>query len=59
MKKYLVRICNPILGVPISWLDKYNPEQFEIVRFRKGNDDKDLSIKGVCPYFRILIRRKK
>ena len=48
-----------IIGVPITFLDKYNPEQFEIVRFRKGNDDKDLSINGKCPYFRILIRRKQ
>lgn len=30
------------VGVPITFLDKYNPEQFEIVRFRKGDDDKDL-----------------
>ncbi len=48
-----------IMGVPITFLDKYNPEQFEIIKFRKGNDDKDLSINGKCPYFRILIRRKK
>ena len=32
---------------------------FEIVKFRKGNDDKDLSVNGKCPYFRILIRRKQ
>ena len=30
--------------------------QFRIVKFRKGNDDKDLSINGVTPYFRILIQ---
>lgn len=48
-----------IMGVPITFLDKYNPEQFEIVKFRKGNDEKDLSINGKCPYFRILIRRKR
>ncbi len=30
------------MGVPISFLDKYNPDQFEIVAFRKGNDGKDL-----------------
>lgn len=46
------------MGVPITFLDKYNPEQFEIIKFRKGNDDKDLSINGKCPYFRILIRNK-
>lgn len=47
------------MGVPITFLDKYNPAQFEIVRFRKGNDEKDLSINGKCPYFRILIRPRK
>ncbi len=47
-----------VMGVPISFLDKYCPEQFEIIKFRKGDDDKDLSIKGKCPYFRILIKRK-
>lgn len=47
-----------VMGVPITFLDKYNPEQFEIIKFRKGNDDKDLSVNGKCPYFRILIRRK-
>lgn len=49
---------NGVMGVPITFLDKYNPEQFEIVKFRKGDDDKDLSIKGKCPYFRILIKKK-
>ncbi len=47
------------MGVPISFLDKYNPDQFEIIKFRKGNDEKDLSINGKCPYLRILIRNKK
>ena len=47
-----------IMGVPITFLDKYNPNQFEIIKFRKGNDDKDLSVNGKCPYFRILIKRK-
>lgn len=47
-----------VMGVPITFLDKYNPEQFEIIKFRKGNDEKDLRINGKCPYFRILIRNK-
>lgn len=46
------------IGVPITFLDKYNPEQFEIIKFRKGDDDKDLRINGKCPYFRIIIRKK-
>ena len=37
------RYCNGATGVPITFLDKYNPEQFEIIKFRKGNDDKDLT----------------
>ena len=47
-----------VMGVPITFLDKYCPAQFEIIKFRKGDDDKDLSVNGKCPYFRILIRRK-
>ena len=47
-----------VMGVPISFLDKYNPNQFEIVKFRHGDNDKDLSINSKCPYFRILIRHK-
>lgn len=48
-----------LMGVPITFLHKYNPEQFEIVRFRKGDDGKDLCVNGKCPYFRILIRNKR
>jgi hypothetical protein len=47
------------MGVPITFLHKYNPEQFEIVKFRKGDDGKDLSINGKCPYFRIIIKSKR
>lgn len=47
-----------IMGVPITFLDKYSPEQFEIIKFRKGDDNKDLSINGKCPYFRILIKHR-
>ena len=34
------------MGVPITFLDKYNPDQFEIgiANLAKGNDDKDLSL---------------
>lgn len=47
------------IGVPITFLHKYNPEQFEIIKFRKGDDDKDLCINGKCPYFRILVRNRR
>lgn len=49
---------NGAMGVPITFLHKFNPDQFEIIKFRKGDDEKDLSINGKCPYFRILIKRK-
>jgi hypothetical protein len=49
---------NGIMGVPISFLYKHCPAQFEIIKFRKGDDDKDLSVGGKCPYFRILIKNK-
>lgn len=51
-----------VMGVPISFLDKYCPEQFEIVAFRKGEDGRDLVFtrererERVQPYFRILVR---
>ena len=52
-----------VMGVPITFLDKWVPESgIEIVKFRKGNDDKDLTFtrererERVQPYFRILIR---
>lgn len=47
------------IGVPITFLHKFNPDQFEIIKFRKGDDEKDLSINGKCPYFRILIKNKR
>ena len=48
---------NGVIGVPITFLYKYCPSQFEIVKFRKGDDNKDLSVNGKCPYFRILIKK--
>ncbi|MDH6238671.1 adenine-specific methyltransferase EcoRI family protein [Aurantimicrobium minutum] len=48
------------MGVPITFLDKYNPDQFEILKFRHGDDGKDLRLSdGSCPYFRILIKHKQ
>lgn len=60
MMNMKIRIKSPIWGVPITFLDKYNPDQFEIVAFRKGDDGKDLVFtrerERVQPYFRILVR---
>lgn len=63
--------CSGNMGVPITFLDKYNPEQFEILdardftqmqRLRNKNSalvkDSDGSINGKAKYARILIRRR-
>ena len=51
------------MGVPITFLTKYNPEQFEILKFRTGDDNKDLKYTNNFttvkqPYFRIIVIRK-
>ena len=40
-----------VMGVPITFLHKFNSEQFEISNFRKGNDGKDLKINGTPTFF--------
>lgn len=47
-----------VMGVPITFLHKFNPDQFKIVKFRKGNDEKDLTVGGKPTYFRILIQSR-
>jgi len=60
------------MGVPITFLDKYNPEQFEIVdantiRVNKNTPaklhglikDKDSALGGKPTYVRIVIKRRK
>ena len=72
MKKYKIKIKNPVMGVPITFLDKYCPEQFEILDGRDYalNDkqrnkstylikDADGAINCKAVYARILIRIKK
>lgn len=56
---YIPLDYNGVMGVPITFLHKYNPDQFKIVGVRKGNDGKDLSINGKYPFYRILIKNKK
>ena len=50
------------MGVPITFMDKYNPEQFEIIgldRYTGKNGDKDFTINGKLLYRRIIIKNKK
>ena len=58
-----VRIKNPIWGVPITFWDKYNPNQFEIVGLDRYVEDnphygKRFTINNRETYARILIKRK-
>lgn len=53
-----------VMGVPITFLDKYSPDQFEILgdsRYHDGVDEaNDINIiKGKQLYRRILIKRKR
>ena len=50
---------NGVMGVPISFLDKYNPEQFEILDYPEGKVGPGQWIPyvdGKAKYARILIR---
>lgn len=52
-----------VMGVPISFLDKYCPEQFEILGDSRFHDGQDFSddinyVNGKLMYRRILVRRK-
>jgi len=47
------------MGVPTTFLHKFNPSQFEIIQFRKGSDGKDLKINKKSPFFRILVKKKQ
>ena len=58
-----VRIKSPIWGVPITFLYKYNPSQFEIVGLDRYVEDnphygKRFTINNRETYARILIKRK-
>jgi len=46
------------MGVPITFLNKFNSAQFEIVKIRKGDDGRDLTCDGRLPYNRIIIIKK-
>lgn len=60
------------MGVPITFIDKYNPDQFEILdanNYRKSEDvpykdhglikDKESTINGKAKYVRVLIKNKR
>ncbi len=49
-----------LIGVPITFLNKWNPNQFELIEFSpKGTDGRTFYCEGKKMYYRILIKRKK
>ena len=68
MKTYKIKIKNPVIGVPITFLDKYCLDQFEILgcSYQYGDCGKHIDGKGWGVsvdnkdiYKRIFIRHKK
>ena len=62
---YRVRIKNPVMGVPITFLGKWNPNQFDVlgidreIIYEITGKVSRFYISGVEKYARILIRRKR
>ena len=53
-----------VMGVPITFMDRHNPDQFEILGSSRYHDGQDFAddinfVKGKQLYTRILIRRKQ
>ena len=62
MKTYKIKIKNPVMGVPITFLDKYCPTQFEIVGQMMTTKVTEFNfgypyINGKKKFARILIKR--
>ena len=62
--EYIPKDYDGIMGVPVTWLDKYNPDQFEILGVANhGNDNEyDLfapTVGGNEVYKRLLIKNKR
>lgn len=76
VSKFLEIPCDydGLMGVPDTFLDKFNPEQFELIGIPFGNLAKEIGVtknyrgrtdiaitkngKSRCPYSRIIIKRK-
>ena len=63
MAKVKIRVYNPIWGVPITFLDKYCPEQFEIVELPNTSipgviKNAEGKIGNRITYARVLIKKR-
>lgn len=64
--KHIPSDYDGVMGVPVSFLDKYNPEQFELIGSNRGIDQDPKGIYGRGSYInsketfkRVFIRHKK
>lgn len=62
MKTYKIIIKNPVMGVPITFLDKYCPTQFEIIGEANHGKDSEWDlfkpmINGKTFFKRLLIKK--
>lgn len=62
MKTYKIKIKNPVMGVPITFLNKYCPTQFEIVGQMMTTKVTEFNfgypyINGKKKFARLLIKR--
>ena len=58
------RVCSGVMGVPITFIDKYNPDQFEIVGLDRYVPDNPrfghrFTINGRETYARVLIKHRR
>lgn len=54
------RRCSGIMGVPITFLDKYNPEQFEIIGLtQRGCHDESLETKNTMIFGKCVLMEQK
>ena len=64
-KTIKIKILNPVIGVPITYLDKHNPEQYEIYYLAASHGKKPRGIENEAGcinqkwvYARIFIRQR-
>lgn len=63
--KYKIKIKNPIIGVPITFLNSHNPEQFDVTylaashgKTPKGIENEAGCINGKWVYARVFIKKR-
>lgn len=47
------------IGTPITFMEYYDPDEYELLGFRTGDDGKDLSVNGRRTYMRMLVRKRE